>query len=365
MLHVTVTKVPPARLVRVVERVRHALGRVHQRSVPAPIAVLEKIIGTWIAQGIAVAAELKLADALADGPLTIDELSRKVGADPDALARLLRALIGEGIFTRRRDGRYALNAHGAALKSDAVVSVAGMARWVGLPEHREHWSRLVDAIRTGEAVVPRLRGKSGFEYLAEHPHLAAVFNDAMTSMSEASIAPLIAAYDCTPYPTIIDVGGGRGRLLAAILGASPASRGILYDLPEVVETAPPLLRTHGVANRVDIVPGSFFDSVPAGGDLYISKNVVHDWPDDQAIAILGNIRAAAAAGSKLLLVELVLPAHSRGFIGNWIDMEMLLVAGARERTAAEYGALLERSGYRLTRVIPTASPLSLVEAEAV
>jgi hypothetical protein len=358
-------KVPPAGVVRLIERVRHALNRMHQLSVPPPIAVLEKVLAAWTAQGIAVAAELKVADALADGPLAIDDLARRVGADPDALARLLRALISEGIFTRRRDGRYALNAQGSALRSDAPVSIAGMARWVGLPEHREHWSHLVDAIRTGKAVIPRLRGMPPFEYLAQHPDLAAIFNEAMTSISQSTIVPIVAAYDFSPYPTIVDVGAGHGRLLAAVLEATPSSRGILYDLPDVVAGAPELLGQHGVATRVEIVAGSFFDTIPAGGDLYISKNVIHDWADAEAITILSNIRAAASPGSCLVLAELVLPQHNREFIGNWIDMEMLLAQGARERTQAEYGALLEKAGYRLTRVVPTAGPISLVEAKAI
>jgi hypothetical protein len=361
----TSPKVPPAGLVRVVERVRHVLNRVHQRSVPPPVALLEKIFGAWTAQGIAAAAELKVADALADGPLGIDELASRVGADADALARLLRALIGEGIFTRRRDGRYALNAQGSALRSDAPVSVAATARFVGLPEHREHWSHLVDAIRTGDAVIPRLRGKSAFEYLAEHPALADVFNSAMTSGSESTVAPVVAAYDFTPYPTIVDVGGGHGRLLTAILAATPTSRGVLYDLPEVVAGAPELLRRFDSADRVDIIGGSFFDGVPAGGDVYVLQSVIHDWPDAEAIAILSKARAAADAGSTLLLAELVLPNHDRGFIGNWIDMEMLIAQASRERSEAEYAALLRHSGYELTRVVPTACPLSLVEAKAV
>lgn len=360
----TSPRVPPVGLVRFVEQVRHVMHRVHQRSVPPSVSVLEKVFGAWIAQGIAVAAELKVADALADGPLNIHDLADRVGADQDALARLLRALIGEGIFTKRRDGRYALNAQASTLRSDAPLSVAGMARFVGLPEHREHWSHLVDAIRTGEAVIPRLRGKPAFEYLAEHPETAAVFNAAMTSISESAVAPIVAAYDFASYSTIVDVGGGHGSLLSAILAATPTSRGVLYDRPEVVKDAD-LLRTHGAAERVDVVAGSFFDSVPAGGDIYIAKNVIHDWPDAEAIAILSNIRAAASAGSTLLLAELVLPTRDRGFIGNWIDMEMLIAQAARERTAAEYAALLTRSGYRLTRVVPTACPLSLIEATAV
>jgi hypothetical protein len=247
---VTSQKLPPAKLVRVVERVRHVLGRAHQRSAPAAAVIFEKVVGAWVAQGIAVAADLKVADALASGPLPIDELARRVGANPDALARLLRALIGEGIFVQRRDGSYALNALADTLRSDAPISMAGMARWVGAPEHRETWSQLTEAVRTGEPVTPKLRGMGAFEYLAEHPDLQAIFNNAMTSVSETAVDAVVAAYDFAPFHTIVDVGGGHGRLLAAIVAATPGIRGVLYDLPQVIEGAPELLRKFGVADRV-------------------------------------------------------------------------------------------------------------------
>jgi hypothetical protein len=362
---VTTPKVPPVRLARVVERLRYVLGRVHQRTAPPSAVMMDKILGAWIAQGITVAADLKVADALADGPLPIAELARRVGADPDALARLMRALIGEGVFTQRRDGRYALNALGATLRTDAAMSVAGMARMVGHPAHREHWSQLLDAIRTGEATVPKLRGMPGFEYLVENPELGEIFNEAMTNLSEAAVVPLTAAYDFSKFATIVDVGGGHGRFLAAILAATPSSRGVLYDLPQVVEGAPELLRTHGVADRVEIVGGSFFDSVPAGGDAYVAKSVIHDWPDADALAILRNIRAAAGAGATLLLAEFVIPGHHRTFIGHWTDMEMLMATAARERTEAEYRKLFADAGFRLTRVVPTVAPISLIEGKAV
>ncbi len=361
----TAQKVPPAKLVRIIERARHILGRLHQRSAPPAAAMLEMIFGAWVAQGIAVAADLKVADALADGPLPIDELARRVDADPDALARLLRALISEGIFVQRRDGRYALNALGDTLRSDAPISIRGMARFVGAPEHREHWSHLVDAVKTGEAVPPKLRGMSGWEWLAEQPELAAIFNDAMTSMSELAIDPVVAAYDFAPYQTIVDVGGGHGRLLTAIVTATPGARGLLYDLPQVVEGAPELLQKYGVADRVRTAGGSFLDTVPEGGDAYVLKNVIHDWPDAEAVTILSNVRKAATPGTTLLLVELVIPDHNREFTGKWADMEMLVQAGARERTATEYRKLLEQAGFQMTRVVPTAAPFSLVEGKAV
>jgi len=187
----------------------------------------------------------------------------------------------------------------------------------------------------------------------------------MTSVSELAIAPLIAAYDFGPFATIVDVGGGHGRLLAAILGAAPRARGILFDLPQVVAGAPAVLEEQHVADRVRIAEGSFFDAVPDGGDAYVLKNVIHDWPDDEAVHILGNVRKAAATGKNVLLVEGVLPGHNREFSGNWVDLEMLVSADARERTAAEYGELLRRAGFDMTRVVETASPLSVVEATAI
>ncbi|WP_454787738.1 methyltransferase [Mycolicibacterium lutetiense] len=361
----TPAKVPPARLVRAVERVRHHLHRLYRRAVPPPAAMLEMILGAWVAQGIAAAAQLGVADALADGPLRPDELARRVEANPDTLDRLMRALVSEGVFRRTRDGRYALNPLADTLRKDAPVSIAGMAKFVGSPQHREHWSHLGDAVRTGEAVIPKLRGQATFDYIGSVPELAAIFNDAMTSVSELAIAPVTAAYDFTRFGTIADVGGGHGRLLAAVLTAAPAARGMLYDLPQVVEGAPAMLGKYGVADRVQVVPGSFFDSVPAGADAYLLKNIIHDWPDEDALTILRNVRAAATPGTTLLLIEAVIPDHDREFLGKWIDMEMLVGVAARERGEGDYRRLYQQAGFQLTRVVETASPFSVVEGTAV
>ena len=359
------TQVPPAKAVRVVERARHHLNRLHQRMVPPHVAMMDLIMGAWIAQAITATADLGVADALAKGPLSVDELAAAVKADRDALGRLLRALASRGIFRQRRDGRYELTALADTLRSDSDVSMAAMARWVGAAQHREHWSHLPDAVRTGRAVIPELRGKPAFEYLADQPQLAEIFNHAMTSASELSIAPVIAAYDFSPYPTIIDVGGGHGRLLAAILAATPAARGVLFDLPQVVAGAPTLLREHHAHDRVRIVEGSFFERVPEDGDAYVLKHIIHDWPDEDAVHILRNVRTAARTGKRVLLVELVIPKHGRDFLGKWTDLEMLIGAAARERTATEYGQLLNRADFQMTRVVETASPFSVVEATAV
>ncbi|MEZ0351808.1 methyltransferase [Mycobacterium sp. pR1184] len=359
------SKVPPAKVARVVERARHHLSRLRQRSAPPAAVMMELILNAWVAQSIASAADLGVADALANGPLSAEQLANRVGADPDALHRLLRALIGIGIFRQHRDGRYALTPLAETLRTDAPVSMAGMARWVGSPQHREHWSHLTDAIRTGHPVVPALRGKPIFEYLSEQAELAAIFNDAMTSVSEFATVPLTAAYDFGAFGTIVDVGGGHGRLLAAILQTAPNARGVLFDLPEVVAGAPELFRKYGVDGRVRIEEGSFFDSAPEGGDAYVLKNVIHDWAEEDAVRILKNIRAAARSGARLLLCEFVIPDHDRDFHGKWVDIEMLVVAGARERTADEYARLFDQAGFRLYRVVDTVSPLSIIEATAV
>ena len=358
----TTAKVPPAAAARVVEWVRHYLYRLNQRLMPAPASMMEMIIATWVSQAITVAAELGVADALAGGPLTIDELSAKVGADSDALGRLLRALIGRGVFRHRRDGRYELNSLARTLCSDAEVSMTWAAQFYGSREQRERWTLLADSIRTGQSVVPALHGKESFDYFAEDPRHADLFNRTMASISQLTDASVAAGYDFTAYPTIVDVGGGHGPLLATILAATPGSQGVLYDLPAVVADAPKILCEKAIADRVRIEEGSFFDSVPAGGDAYVLKNIIHDWPDEKAVQILRNVRAAAGRRATVLLVELVIPDHDRDFPGKWADLEMLLNLAARERTAAEYRNLLSRAGFEMTRLVPTASPLSLVEA---
>ena len=359
------TRVPPVRLVRLVDRLRHILYRCQQKLAPAPVVMIELILAGWTSQAIEAAAELGIADALAIGPLQPDELAAKVGADPDAVSRLLRALGGRGIFRKYPGGAYGLTPLADTLRTDAPGSMAAAAKYYGSPQHREHWSMLAESIRTGRASIPRLRGKEFFDYLSDDPDLAELFNGAMTGISEIAERPVVAAYDFTLYPTIMDVGGGHGRLLAAILTAAPRARGVLLEIPEVAAGALPLLRKLGVAERVRIEAGSFFDGIPGGANLYLLKNIIHDWPDAQAEAILRNLRTAGGADSTVVLVELVIPEHNRDFVGKWADLEMLLsLDGSRERGAQEYRALLARAGFRMTRVIPTASPFSLVEAKA-
>jgi hypothetical protein len=356
----------PTHVVRAIEVVRHQLGQLHRRMVPPQAAMMELITNGWAAQAITAAADLGIADALANGPLSGDELATAVDAEADTVRRLLRALIGRGVFRQLRDGRYDLTPLADTLRSEGDVSLRAFARFIGTPQEREHWSHLTKAIRTGRAVVPELRGKSAFEYMAEDKELDEIFNDAMTDASGLAIGPVIAGYDFSRYATIVDVAGGHGRLLAAILTATPGARGILFDQPHVVAGAAALLKQHDVADRVQLAEGSFFDAVIDGGDAYVLKHIIHDWPDDDAVQILRNVRIAAGSGKHVLLVEFVLPERAdRDFIGHWLDLEMLIGAGARERTPAQYDLLLSRAGFRMTRVVATASPISVVEAVAI
>ena len=349
------------RLVRLVERTRGVLLRVHQRMAPPPAAMLEFLLGEWIRNAIVAVVELGIPDALAPGPLSHEDLARRVGADPDALRRLMRALIGRGIFRERRDGRYELNRLADTLRSGVPFSVLGPVRLFGAPEHVELWQHLTGAVKSGCSAIPELFGVDAVEYADQNPAAAELFNRAMADITRLSADAVIAAYPFADFRTIVDVGGGVGQLLAAILAAAPTSQGILYDLPHAVAASEPLLSRRDLAHRVQVVEGSFFDGVPAGGDLYVLKNIIHDWSDGDAIKLLRNIRTTAPDAT-VLLIDFVIPENSRAdHPGHWTDLEMLIVNGGRERTASEFRSVVEAAGLRMTRVVPTLSPLSLVE----
>lgn len=358
------TKIPPT-AARLLEGTRRLISHIYQRSAPPHEAMLELILTGATSQAITAAVQLGIAEALADGPLPAEKLAARVKADPDRLHRLMRALIGRGIFRQRKDGRYELNSLAATLRPTAPISAVGPALYVGSHQHREVWSHLADSIRTGDAVVPALTGTDAFDYLNQNPDLVEVFHRCNSDTTDMMVGFLTAAYPFKDFSTIVDVGGGVGQLLAAILTAAPKSKGILYDLEHGLTQAPQLLNQREVADRVEVVAGSFFDSVPAGGDLYVIKNVLHDWPDEDAIKILQGIRTATAPGAMVLLVEFVIPENSRiNHLGHWSDLEMLIMQAGRERSAAEYSRLLEAAGFRMTRVVSTATPYSLVEGRA-
>ncbi|MDX1890636.1 methyltransferase [Mycolicibacterium sp. 050158] len=355
-------KAPPAWLIDVVGRVRKGLDVTRRSAVPPSVALFEMAQGAWLTQALYAAAKLGIADELRYGPLTAAEVARRVDADPGATHRLMRALASNGVLKLGRDGRFGLTRVGQTLRADHSSSMAPMIEMMGSAEHWAHWGSLLHSVRTGHTAVEKLRGTTLFEYLETNPEYAARFNRAMTGVSAVAIDMAVPLYDFTARKLVVDVGGGHGALLAAVLQRAPRARGVLFDLPSVIAGAGPLLDAAGVAQRCTLQGGSFFEAVPDGADTYLMKTVIHDWDDEKSLQILRNVRTAITADGKLLLMELVLPSGAPPHPGMLLDLEMLVHAGGMERTADEYAKLLTQAGFRLTRVIPTAGPMSIVEA---
>ncbi|MGO4445824.1 methyltransferase [Mycobacterium sp. 2YAF39] len=356
-------KVPPVRIARIVDSARTALQKVTGAMVPRNVALLETAQGAWVSQALYAAAKLGIADELADGPRTADDIAAKVGAHPDSLFRLMRMLAGRSVFNHRADGTFELTAMGQALRADVPDSIRSMVLFIGSPEHWAEWGELLHSVQTGLPAPEKLYGKPYFDHLDEAPEQAALFNDAMSTMASLANGLVVPAYDFSAFRLIVDVGGGHGRLLSAILQSAPTARGVLFDLPSVVAGAGPLLDDAGVTSRCAIEGGSFMDSVPDGADAYVLKSIIHDWDDDISEKILRNVRTSIAPNGRLLLLEVVLPERATANWGAVLDTEMLVSTGGRERTRAEFANLMARCGFRLTRVVPTATPMmSIVEA---
>jgi hypothetical protein len=330
---------------------------------PLPAAMLDLIIGYWVSQLVHVVAKLGVADLLKGGPKSPAELARSVGADPLALRRVLRALAGVGLFAERKDGRFALTPFGATLRSDRPDSMRAFAIMMVDDYNWQAWADVLQSVKTGQTAFDRVHGLKIFDYLGKHPDKARVFGEAMTSVSGFENPAVAAAYDFSRVVTLVDVGGSHGHLLAAILKANPKLKGVLFDLPQVLEQArnAPYVGDRRVAGRIELTPGDFFQSVPRGADAYIMKYILHDWDDDLCVKILENCRRAMAANGRVLVVDTVIPPGNDPHWGKLLDINMLVGPGGRERTRSEFVALFARAGLKLKRIIPTASPLSIVE----
>lgn len=328
---------------------------------PPQVALLRMMTGYWVAQDVSVAARLGIADHLRDGPLPVADLATATGTHARSLHRLLRALASAGVFAETGDGAFGLTPAAEFLRSDAPDSMRSLAIMYGGEQYRA-WADLFASVRTGEPVFEQVFGAAYFPYLAAHPEADRTFNEAMTGWSAQVDRALVAAYDFSPFGTVIDVGGGHGRMLAAILAAYPTVRGVLFDQPRVVAGAESQLAAAGVAARCELVGGDFFESVPAGGDAYVLAQILHDWDDGRSARILANCRRAIAPNGRLLLVELVIAPGNAPDFGTFLDLHMMTLLGGRERTAEEYAALLAAAGFELGRVVPTGAGASIVEA---
>jgi hypothetical protein len=326
-----------------------------------PQQLLQMITGYWVSQALYVAAKLGIADLLADGPLHCDILAQKTDVHPDSLFRTLRALASVGVFSEVETRRFALNPSAALLLDGAPNSMRALAITSAEEQYRA-WGEMLHSVRTGEPAFDRQFGMGLFEYFAQNPEAGAVFNKAMSELTDQISDAIANSYDFSGFGTIVDVGGNRGTLLAAILSANPGVQGVLFDRPNVVISAEEHLSEMGLEQRCECISGDFFESVPPGGDVYLLKRVLHDWDDALCQAILKSCRRAMPEHGKLLVVESVLPEGNAPHLGKWIDLHMLVVASGRERTVAEYRDLFKSGGFELADVTPIPGEISILEA---
>lgn len=337
----------------------------YTRDQAATFALLDLTQGSVITQALYVAARLSIADILSDGPLAAAEIAKRADANPEAVYRLLRLLSGYSVFAEGEDGRFGLTPMASALRDDAPDSMRGIALLMGHPLFREDWGHLLTSVRTGEPSLPTLRGMGAFEFLMANPEYRIAFFQGMGNLSAPETDPVVAAYDFSRFRTIVDLGGGRGALLAGILNRANGSTGILFDHPQATADAADVIKAAGVAGRCTIENGSYFETVPAGADAYLLKHTLHDFSEPQIRAVLKNVRNAINPSGALFVIEYVLPEGNERHIGNIIDMWLLLMLGAKERTRQQYADLLASEGFRLTSIIPTTSPVSIIQAEPV
>jgi SAM-dependent methyltransferase len=318
------------------------------------------VAGWWVSKAVHIAAKLGIADLLAHGPRPVSDLARATDTHEQALYRVLRALASLGVFAESDQG-FELTPMAEYLRSDIPRSVRGLALLHGEPWHWRAWEDALHSVRTGAPAFDEAHGQDFFGYLRAHADAAAVFDEAMSGISRSQHAAVVDAYDFSGVDHLVDVGGGHGTLLALILSTYPDLSATLFDLPEVVEGAHRTLERAGVADRCEVCGGDFFESVPSG-DAYLLAHIVHDWHDAQAARILGNCRMSIAPDGRVVLAEIVIPPANQFSHGKLLDLEMLVCFTGRERTKAEYAHLLESSGFRLTRVVPTAAEDSAIEA---
>ncbi len=322
--------------------------------------------GYRVSQAIYVAAKLGIADLLEEGPQGTDELAQATGTHAATLYRVLRYLVGVGLFEEVAPRRFTLTPLGAGLRTDLPGSIRPMALMLLDQASWQPWGQLLYSVQTGETAFEHVHGMGRFDYLAEHPDTAAVFNEAMSSNTARSGTAIIDAYDFSGIERLVDVGGGHGLLLATVLQAHPTMRGVLFDRPQVIAGAQATLEAAGVSDRCELVGGDFFAEVPSGGDAYLLRQIIHDWDDARAVAILRNCRRAMGEAGRLLVVERAIsPDYRRALPVLHIDLEMLVNVGGLERTDAEYEALFAAADFRLTSIVPLGDPAQFSVFEGV
>jgi hypothetical protein len=318
--------------------------------------------GYMVSAALQVALQRDMAERLADGPRTVADLASATGTTDEGLYRVLRALASVGIFAECGPRTFTITPAAALMRKGPGELGDGM-QFICDPFHFQAYAEMLHTVKTGQPGGEKIAGMPLFEYLATHPAWSSSFNNAMTAFSANVMPAVLNVYDFSGIGVLVDVAGGHGHVLTSVLREYRAMRGVLFDLPHVIAGAGPLIAAAGVVDRCRTESGDFFDRVPAGGDAYIMKHIIHDWDDDRSVAILSNIRTALAgkSGARVILLEAVVPEGNDPHLSKLIDLEMMMMPGGRERTANEFDALFKRAGFRLTRIVPTESMLSVIE----
>jgi hypothetical protein len=323
------------------------------------------ITGYRVTQMIYVVVKLGIADLLKEGPESAEALAKTTHVHARSLYRILRALASVGIFAEDEQGRFGLTPLAELLQSGVSGSQRPATLYMAESPQWQSWGDLLSTVTTGEPAFRRLYGMDPWKYRAGNPESNAIFDNYMTANTTSQAAAVVAAYDFSSIGTLVDVGGGHGALMSAVLKANPDLHGILCDAPHVVNGARSLLEAEGVLDRCETVSCDFFSSVPEGGDAYILKSIIHDWDDESAVAILRSCRRAMPEYGRLLLVENVIPPGNDPHPGKMVDVHMMVVLGGRERIEPEYRTLFVEAGFKLTKIVPTREALSIVEARPV
>ncbi len=331
----------------------------------SPVDRLSQMLAYNLTQMIYVAVKLRIPDILAGGPKSAAEIAVSAGAHPPSLYRLLRALASVGVFQEDRQSRFGLTPLSTLLRSDVPDSLRPFALSYGEPWWWNAWGSLLHSVQTGETAFNYVHGKGLFEYFNQNPGAARIFNANMTSMTDREAQSVVTAFDFSATRVLVDIGGGHGALAAAILQAYPQVHAKIFDLPSVIEGTPIYLDSVGLSARCELIGGNFFESIPAGGDTYTLKDIVHDWDDDRAVAILRNCRAAMSGSAILLIIERLIPPRNEPSIAKLIDINMLVFSGGRERTEAEYRTLLEAAGFKIKNILPADFGINIIEASPV
>ena len=318
------------------------------------------LTGYWTTQCVYVAAKLGIADLLAKGPHSADDLAKATSVHAPSLYRLLRALASMGVFTEDGEAKFSLTPLAEFLRSDVPGSQRALAIMCG-EEHYVAWGELLYSVQTGKTAFEKLYQMPIFDFLSKNLEQAKVFDAAMVGVHGRETAAMTDAYDFSGIGVLADIGGGNGSLLTTVLKKHPAMRGILYDLPGVTERAKANLQAAGLADRCKVIGGSFFDSVPAGADAYLMRHIIHDWDDEQATTILRNVRQAIGNEGRLLVVEGVIAPGNDPCFGKLLDLTMLTIPGGKERTEQEFRKLFAAGGFRLSRIVPTETEVSVIE----